>query len=145
MHWTSEQLEDFKKRGGRVLGENPIQVSDSAPKPQPAQDTPRKYRNKPTEADGIKFDSKKEAKRFLELKMKQAAGLIADLELQKRFPIVVKNKEVCVYIADFVYFDLETGKFTVEDVKSAITRKNQVYRLKKKLMSAVNQIEITEI
>lgn len=40
-----------------------------------------KYKNIPCEADGIRFDSKKERRRFLELKGMYEAGLITDLKL----------------------------------------------------------------
>ena len=44
-----------------------------------------KYRNIKTEIDGIKFDSKKEAKRYSELKMLESASAINQLELQPQF------------------------------------------------------------
>lgn len=91
-----------------------------------------KYHAKKTIFDGIKFDSRKEADRYLELKMMQQAGQISDLELQKKFLIVPKingNKRARYYIADFVY--IMEGKKIIEDVKSPITKKNPVYSLKK--------------
>ena len=98
-----------------------------------------KYRNKKTTLDGYTFQSKKEANRYFELKMLQKAGEITALELQPKFEIVpdviwlhasrILRKRY--YIADFAYF--ENGNKTVEDVKSAITRKNPVYTLKRQL------------
>ena len=44
-----------------------------------------KYFNKKITVDGIKFDSKKEANRYNELKLLKRAGLIEELELQKTF------------------------------------------------------------
>ena len=40
-----------------------------------------KYKNKITEINGIKFHSKKEANRYMELKLLQKAGKIRDIEL----------------------------------------------------------------
>lgn len=101
-----------------------------------------KYKNIPCEAGGIRFDSKKERRRFLELKGMYEAGLITDLKLQHHFTLSEAFKDVSgnavrrvEYIADFTYFDSE-GKFVIEDVKSDATRQNAVYSLKKRLMAA---------
>ena len=95
----------------------------------------RKYHNVNTVINGIKFDSKKEGARYLELLMLEKAGEITNLQLQKRFEIVPKkyeNKRARYYVADFVYE--MNGKKIIEDVKSPITRKNPVYSLKKALV-----------
>lgn len=103
----------------------------------------RKYRNIKTVRMGIKFDSMKEAGRFVVLKNRQDKGEITDLELQKRIKIEINGVLVCTYIADFSY--KENGIVIVEDVKSAFTRKLPVYRLKKKLVKAVLGIDILEV
>lgn len=104
-----------------------------------------KFNNVITEIDGLKFDSAKESRRYRELKLLECAGQIRDLELQKRFPIRINDELVCSYIADFVYREGHSGKQVVEDVKSAFTRKNPVYRLKAKLMHAVHGVSIKEV
>ena len=48
-----------------------------------------KYRNVKTEVDGILFASKKEARRYSELKLLERAGEIAHLELQPRIKICI--------------------------------------------------------
>lgn len=92
-----------------------------------------KYNNVKAEVDGIKFDSKKELNRFLELQMLEKSGVIKNLERQKRFQVVPKTKEerAVFYVADFVY--IQDGKMIAEDVKSEITRHNQTYIIKRKL------------
>ena len=92
-----------------------------------------KYRNVKTEIGGMVFDSKKEANRFQELAMLQKAGIIKNLECQKKFLIIPKTKDEreVYYLADFVY-ELD-GKQICEDVKSRITRKNTTYIIKRKL------------
>lgn len=95
----------------------------------------QKYRNKKTVINGITFDSKKEAERYALLKLLEKAGKITDLKMQQKFLIVPKagnNPRAHYYIADFTY--TENGKKIIEDVKSAITKKNPVYRLKKALI-----------
>ena len=101
-----------------------------------------KYRAIKTEVDGIKFDSKKEANRYDQLRLLEKARQISQLELQPSFRIEINGVKVCDYKGDFRY--VEDGKTIVEDVKSEITRKLPVYRLKKKLMYAVYGIEILE-
>ena len=105
----------------------------------------QKYRNKPTIVDGIRFDSKKEAARYQELKLLEKSKLLTKLRVHTAWPIEVNGQEVCKYKSDFDY--LEPGELveTIEDVKSPATRKLSTYRLKKKLMFAVYGIEIREI
>ena len=112
-----------------------------------------KYKNKKTIVDGITFDSKKEASRYKQLKAMQDMGLISGLTLQEQFHLVdgikiageAKKRPSVRYIADFVYLDKRTGEQVVEDVKSAITRKDKVYRLKKHLMKIVHGIDVVEV
>jgi hypothetical protein len=93
-----------------------------------------KYGNRKVELDGHRFDSEKEATRYLQLKAELLAGAITDLELQVPFDIRVGDVLVCRYVSDFCY--RENGELVIEDVKSAFTRKNPVYRIKAKLMAA---------
>ena len=94
-----------------------------------------KYRAKVTVIDGIRFDSKKEARRYTELKLLERAGKIKELKLQPVFLLQEgfyrngKAVRQITYRADFEYLD-EKGQRIVEDVKGVET---QVYKLKKKL------------
>ena len=92
-----------------------------------------KYNSKKTVVDGITFSSKKEAKRYEELKLLLQSGDILNIELQPKFPIIINGVKVCTYIADFKYFDNKLKDFIVEDVKGF---KTPVYNLKKKLLLA---------
>lgn len=100
-----------------------------------------KYRNKITVYDGIRFASKKEAKRYTELKLLAQLGAIQALELQVPFVLVPKQpgERECKYIADFVYTD--NGERIVEDCKGKKTRE---YIIKRKLMRWVHGITILE-
>ena len=62
-----------------------------------------KYGNKKTVVNGIKFDSKWEAERYLYIKSLERAGRVKDLELQVRFNLIVNDQKICAYIADFRY------------------------------------------
>lgn len=108
-----------------------------------------KYNARKTIIDGIKFDSRKEAKRYVELKEMERKGLIRDLNLQVPFELIpsftifvdgkIRKRRNIRYIADFVYF--ENDKEVVEDVKG---RKTDVYKLKKKLFEYVYHMTIKE-
>lgn len=103
-----------------------------------------KYNNVKTEVNGILFDSKKEAKYYGMLRLKLKAKLIDNFEMQVKFDIIVNNHKIGFYKADFVTF--KDGKiFEVIDVKSEITKKLPVYRLKKKLIKALYGFDIVEI
>jgi hypothetical protein len=91
-----------------------------------------KYRAVKTEVDGIMFDSKREAARYMELVLLERAGEISRLELQPKYDCVVNGKKICTYKADFRYFNANGS--VVEDVKGM---KTPVYRLKKKLVEAL--------
>jgi ribosomal protein S8 len=103
---------------------------------------PSKYRSNITIVDKIKFDSKKESQRYLELTMLQRQGYISALQHQVAYELIVNDQLICRYVADFVY--LSQGKQVVEDVKSEATRKNRAYRIKNKLMKALFGIQILE-
>lgn len=124
-----------------------------------------KYHAKKSVVDGIEFDSKKEADRYLELKMLQRRGEIRDLQMQVPFVLIPaqyeerieytpkKRKEKVVrrlveqkvsYIADFVY--TMDGKVIVEDVKGY--RKGtaySVFSIKRKLMLERHGIKVVEV
>lgn len=92
--------------------------------------------------DGYTFDSKKEARRYLDLRAEQEAGSISQLRCQVEFPLTVNGQHICDYVADFVYY--RDGVRVVEDVKSKVTKKLPVYRIKAKLMAALGNL-ITEV
>lgn len=91
-----------------------------------------KYNASPTEVDGIRFASKREAARYGELKNLERGKIISGLTLQPKFPLIVQGKQVCTYIGDFAY--MENQKFIVEDVKGF---KTDVYKLKRRLLLAL--------
>lgn len=103
-----------------------------------------KYNAVKTSVDGIEFASKKEAKRYCELKILEMAGKISSLVLQPVYSFKINGYVVGSYIADFRYLDCEKNLEIVEDVKSVAT-KTPIYRLKKKLMLAIYSIEIKEV
>lgn len=103
-----------------------------------------KYNNRKTRVDGRLFDSKKEANRYCELKIMEAAGEIKFLECQPVIPLLVNGQWVGKYIADFRYKNSD-GETVVEDVKSSAT-KTPIYNLKKKILATYDPpIHIQEV
>lgn len=123
-----------------------------------------KYHNSITvTSDGIKHASQKEATRWCELKLLERAGKISDLQRQVEFELIPCQYETydkyskrgellgeglrvaerrCVYVADFVYTDNETGQRVVEDTKGMRTKE---YVIKRKLMRYMHGIAIKEV
>lgn len=123
----------------------------------------RKYNNRKIIVDGITFDSKKEAKRYQELKMLERAGAIHDLQRQVKYVLIPAQYErtgevytkgnnkgkpkkgrlierECAYYADFVY--ICDGETVVEDTKGM---KTPEYIIKRKLMLYLHGIKVKEI
>lgn len=95
-----------------------------------------KYHNKKIIVDGFKFDSKKEANRYIKLKKMVDTEEISNLKLQPKYELqekYINNKgehiRAITYKADFEY--LENDKLIIEDVKGM---KTDVYKIKKKLL-----------
>lgn len=113
-----------------------------------------KYNAKKTDMDGITFDSKKEARRYIELKNLLSAGVISNLKLQPEFPLVVGVTPVKIrsrgypngrrvkYVADFQYISTDTGELVVEDVKGMDTSTS---RLKRALVEAIYDVQVRVI
>ena len=108
-----------------------------------------KYGNQPTVIKGIRFDSKHEAMRYIELDYYQRIGAIHDLQLQVPFELIPARRnekgkvieKAVKYVADFVYTTSE-GDTVVEDAKGC---KTEVYKLKKKMMLYFKGIEVKEV
>ena len=113
-----------------------------------------KYKNSIVVIDGIRFDSKKEAGRYIVLKRLEKDNKIFGLRLQVKYLLIPTQYEVpdekkkkrkvlereCSYYADFVYY--KDGKIIVEDTKGV---KTPEYIIKRKLMLYVYGIKISEV
>ncbi len=92
-----------------------------------------KYKNVKVNVDGIRFDSKKEAARYKDLKLLLLGGVISHLELQPQIALMCNGAKIGFYRPDFRYFDKQANATIVEDVKSKPT-KTAVYNLKKRIL-----------
>ncbi len=96
-----------------------------------------KYRNKKIEVDGITFDSLREAKYYQDFKLLERAGEISRLEVHPKFPLMVNGVKIGRYEADFAFQERD-GRKRIIDVKSPVSAKLPVFRLKKKILEAMN-------
>ena len=97
-----------------------------------------KYKAVPTEVDGIRWPSKKHARRYQELKVLLHVGMITDLEWEVTYDLVVNGILICRYRADWRYRN-QKKEIVVEDTKGFETRK---FKIKSKLMLACHNIRI---
>ena len=89
----------------------------------------QKYHSEKTIVDGIEFDSRLEAERYIQLKLLKQAGEINHLSLQEEFqitrgwtnPETGEKTRSRFYRADFCYFDLKAQKWIAEDTKGVET------------------------
>lgn len=110
--------------------------------------TKSKYGNIKVVVDGIKFDSIGESDRYVQLKDFEKKGRISNLRLQVPYELTPSYKNeagkpirAMNYIADFVYFNNDTGREVVEDYKG---RRTQEYVNKSKQMAIKYGIEVYE-
>ena len=103
-------------------------------KPKAKAPKPSKYRNKPTEVDGIRFDSKLEAKYYDHLKLCQQAGELLFFLRQTPFHLSCGTK----YVVDFVEF-WKDGSTVFTDVKGTET---PVFKIKKRMVENEYSIKL---
>jgi hypothetical protein len=99
---------------------------------------PNKYRNKPTEVDGIRFQSRLEARWWLVLRDRERCGEISELKRQVPYDLQVNGHKICRYVADYRWLD-KTGTPHIADAKGALTRE---FIIKAKLVRALIGIEV---
>ena len=106
--------------------------------------------------DGIRFDSKREFLRYMDLKLLERADEIRELKVHPKFPIIIGGIPIMVssnqhnkwdrhltYEADFEYLRRVPGSTSnewatvIEDVKMASGHRTGTYKIKKALMRAM--------
>ena len=147
-NWTQEDVDAYNLRR-KIMGK----VAEAVPETHAAPVAkPRKYRNEPIIVDGIRWDSKKELARWVELRLLENFGTIRDLRRQVVFILAPsvklygRKRPQLKYTADFTYFEPDqSGEwlFITEDVKGQ-TRRQEAYKIRRHLMMSVHSIEIRE-
>lgn len=163
---ADDEWEDYELRAGVDYGDTVIGISRDSwtdyatrlglitPAPADMPAAANKYHAVPVTIDGRRFASRKEAARFLELRLLEKAGAIADLECQPVFPLHVLElwrsgaplqiTTIGRYTADFRYCDCTSGEIVIEDVKSSATR-TEAYGLRKRLAEVIHGVCIREV
>lgn len=101
----------------------------------------------------MRFDSKREARRYMDLWLMQRAGEISGLRTQVKYELIPKQvhkdgtKEKSIeYVADFVYE--QGGETVVEDSKGFRDTSSAAYRvfvMKRKMMLYFHGITVREV
>ena len=99
------------------------------------------------------FDSRREARRYMDLWLMQRAGEISGLRRQVQYPLIPKQvhsdgtrEQPIDYVADFVY--QKDGETVVEDSKGFRDTASATYRvfvMKRKLMLYIHGISVREV
>lgn len=99
-----------------------------------------KYGATKTMLDGITFDSKREAAYYSELKIREKAGEVSGVVLQRPFPIIINGQSVGKFLSDFAFIDhTQEDRLRVVDVKGYDT---PLSRFKRKCVEAFYQIKV---
>lgn len=106
-----------------------------------------KYGNRKVVVDGEKFDSKREAKRWSELRLLERAGEISLLGRQVPYELARSVKihgerrarPALRFTADFRYFDRKLDRIVVEDSKGFA---DTAFRIRQHLMKSVHGIDV---
>lgn len=107
-----------------------------------------KYGAKKATLGGIKFDSKKEMRRYTELQLLERGGEISNLERQVKLdlegrdgPLLTRTGRKMKITVDFRYTDNKTGLTVWEDAKGYATRDYEVRRS----VAAAMGVDVTEV
>ncbi len=133
--WTEADVQ-------RVLSDRGKARQDAAPKPS-------KYKNIKVVIDGERFDSKREAQYFQELKLREKAGEIYDVKRQVEYALTCPTREdlpalVSSYLADFTFWEVmprdEPHAFHIVDIKGG--KETAMFTLKRKWLYLQSGIDI---
>lgn len=113
----------------------------------PIKGKPNKYSARRAAIGTEKFDSRKEARRFVALQLLERGGEVRNLRRQVKIPLMGRDGPIktpsgrqAFYVADFVYFDVRAGREVVEDSKGYRTKD---YVLKRGILAAQG-VKVTE-
>lgn len=111
-------------------------------------DARQKYRSQRETVDGITFDSRREARRWRQLRLMERAGEIRDLERQvvlelegRDGPLRTRTGKTMRITVDFRYFDVALGLTVWEDAKGMPTRDYEVRRA----VAAAQGVQVVEV
>lgn len=100
-----------------------------------------------TEVDGHFFASKKEARVYAQLTLRQKAGEIKDLKCQVKIPLLAyglegRFEQIATYIVDFTFYDMKEARLRYVDAKGV---KTALFILKAKIVNANYGMEVETV
>lgn len=107
-----------------------------------------KYNNRKVTLDGKKFDSIKESFVYSQLKLREKAGEIKDLECQHKIPLVAHNfatgagERFAWYVCDFKFYDLREARVRYVDAKGV---KTAMFNMKARIVAACYGIQVETV
>ena len=94
--------------------------------------------------DGVVFGSLAEVRFYGALKVRQLLGEVSDIQLHPSFELVVNGVRIGKYTTDFGFLD-EAGVRRYVEVKSAGTRRERDWKLRRALAEAIHGVVIGEV
>lgn len=96
-----------------------------------------KYGNRKVTVNGRSYDSLAEAKYCEDLLLREKAGEVGGVELQRPFSLIGPDGTlIATYRADACFWDFTEDRFRVVDVKGGRATQTPAFRLKKKMMKS---------
>jgi len=128
---STAALPDRMRQMVEAQGKGPSRELATKPEPKP-----NKYHNHPTTVDGIRFDSKKEARYYEQLKIRRATGEVSYWLMQVPIRLPGGTK----YVVDFLVFFADAASAPeYVDVKG---KKTETFRVKKREIEHLYPIQI---
>ena len=94
---------------------------------------------------GIRFDSEKEALYYLRCLVDKREGKIKDFQRQVEYTLTVNDCHICKYYLDFLIINNDGSKEYIDTKGCKKGTAYALFRIKKELMKACYDIEVTEI
>jgi hypothetical protein len=98
-----------------------------------------KYGAQRTTLDGHVFASKAEANYYAMLKVREKAGEVFEVQMQRPYALTINGYLICTYRADFAFYDAVEKRNRVIDVKGVKTKE---FIIKSKMMKAIHGIDV---
>ena len=122
--WTMADVVRVNAQKAQGAGQAPPGTTVATPTLLPVQRR-TKYRSKACVFEGMTFESRREMETYIDLKHREAAGLIEKLERQVPYTLHaycptsegIVGEAIGTYVADFRYVDRRDGRTYIIDAK----------------------------
>ena len=129
----AKEIKSYLKDKDKPRENNPMPVGEYRVSYLKKAGKKSKYRSTKIDFNGIRFDSKFEAKVYEDLLFQLNLGLLIEIKRQVKIPLEVNGVLICNYICDFRVVD-KYGQVKYVEAKGMVL---PVYAIKKKLFLAL--------